>query len=285
MDLKYKNKEGITLQKVVDTLTNSNKLSKKEIASNIGAKKSIDTLIKKLIDNKIITKVTEGRSVFFSLTTQEDLESTKTSSKKNVDDINKATTSMSKDNTIIKLVEVEEKKVMQSEKKSDAVNQADLDFLKVELENISGKEVTAILHKRNEQKPKKKTQEASEIYEAIKDDEDIINQDNPYRFVLNFFTTTLNGELATGYFRRRDNYVVKSIYNKFKTVCDKIESYNTDQQHQPFYRTITINKNDLIVRIYHIDMNRMVRGSHEIFKLNQQDIRFIFGVKGEKNEY
>ncbi len=290
IDLKYKNKEGITLKKVLDTISKEDKLSKKDISTNVKATKSIDTLINKLIDAELIQKITEGRAVFFCIKEQEVKTKKKVSkakpkkvSKKKTDEINKATAVISKNHEITSLVEMEEKK---SEKKpSEEVDQSDLDFLKEELESRTGKEVTAILHPRNEAKPKKKVEEASEIYDKIKDKEDVINQDNPYRFVLNFFVTTLNGELATNYFRRRDNYVVKSIYNKLKTMCEMVEEYDTEQQHLPFYRAITINKDDMTVKMYHIDMNRMVRGSYTIFKIDPLDIPLIFGFKGQKNEY
>ena len=291
LDLKYKNKEGISLQSVLDIVTD--KISKKEISTKLKAKKSIDTLINKLVAAELLSKVTEGRSVFFIPVTKKETPKKKTTkatpkkvSKKKVDEINKATSVISKNHEITSFVDMDTKtKKVKSE--SSEIDQTALDYLKEELESRTGKEVTAILHPRNEAKPKKKTVEASEIYDKIKDDEDIINQDNPYRFVLNFFVTTLNGELATNYFRRRDNYVVKSIYNKFKTMCEKVEDYDNDndQQHLPFYRAITICKEEMTVKMYHIDMNRMIRGSHTIFKIDPIDIPFIFGFKGQKVEY
>jgi len=289
IDLNYKNKEGISLQNVLDIVTD--KISKKELTLKLNAKKSIDTLIKKLIDANLISKVSEGRHVFFIPVITQKTSKKKSNkatpkkvSKKKVDEINKATSVISKNHEITSFVDMEEN-VDTNKDESDEIDQDALDLLKEELENRTGKEVTAILHPRNEVKPKKKTEEASEIYEKIKDNEDIINQDNPYRFVLNFFVTTLNGELATNYFRRRDNYVVKSIYNKFKTMCEKVEDYDTDQQHLPFYRAITICKEEMTVKMYHIDMNRMIRGSHTIFKIDPLDIPFIFGFKGQKVEY
>ena len=108
-------------------------------------------------------------------------------------------------------------------------------------------------------------------------DEILTDIENPYRFVLNFFTDTLNGELSTTYFKRRDNYVVKSIYNKFKTICNKIDEYDTDQQHIPFYRAFSIDEETMTVKMYHIDMQRNIRGYHTLFQINEKDKKFIFG--------
>jgi len=245
MDLKYKNKEGITLQQVLDTIKANDGLSKKDLTTAVKAKKSIDTLINKLINDNLILKVKDGRAVKYT-------------------SVDKAVI-IPPENTLKKL--------------TAEVNQEDLDYLKQEMENIEGKPVTAILHKRNEKKPKKEHVLIDEIYEANKSEEYILDKENPFRFVLNFFTSTLNGELSTPHFKRRDNYVVKSIYNKFKTVCDKMDKYDTEQQHIPFYRAFTIDKDTLTVKMYHIDMNRVIRGYHNLFQLSDDDKKFIFGDK------
>jgi len=251
MDLKYKNKEGITLQKVLDAIKSNDGLSKKELSSKLKAKKSIDTLLNKLIEKSLIQKIKHGRSVLYKI----------------VEIV------LPTDKSVVVPAETSLKKL------TAEINQADLDHLKKEMENIEGKPVTAILHTRNEKKPKKEHIHIDEIYEANKSDEYILDKENPFRFVLNFFTSTLNGELSTPHFKRRDNYVVKSIYNKFKTVCDKIDKYDTDQQHIPFYRAFTIDKATLTVKMYHIDMNRVIRGYHNLFQLSDDDKKFIFGDK------
>jgi len=245
MDLKYKNKEGITLKKVLDTIKANTSLSKKELVTAIKAKKSIDTLLNKLLDTELIIKVKEGRSVKYS---------------ENI-------------TPVIMEVDTTPKKL------TPEINQEDLEFLKQEMESIEGKPITAILHTRNEKKPKKEHTNIDKIYEENKEDEHIIDKENPFRFVLNFFTTTLNGELSTPHFKRRDNYVVKSIYNKFKTMCDKIDKYDTDQQHIPFYRVFTIDKDSMTVKMYHIDMNRVIRGYHNLFRLSDDDKNLIFRDK------
>lgn len=256
-DLTYKNKEGISLQQVVDTL--SEPLTKKDLIAKLNAKKSIDTLIKKLIEANLIEKETSGRSVLFKLVQDNPLEK------------------IEQDHTISKLVKVDEEKHFHAN--SDEVDEEALEAVKRAIEDKSGKEVTAILHPRNENKKKEKKKEVTEIYDEV------VLEENPYRFVLNFFNSTLNGEKATNYFRRRDNYVVKSIYNKFKTLCDKIEDYNVEQQNLPFYRVIAASKVDKAIKIYHIDMNRMIRGAHKIFALTDTDIKLIFGLEGEKNDH
>ncbi|RLC46671.1 MAG: hypothetical protein DRH57_05645 [Candidatus Cloacimonadota bacterium] len=250
MDLKYKNKEGITLQKVFSAIKSNDRLSKKDLTNAVKAKKSIDTLINKLLDANLILKVKDGRSVMYKLVEQ-----------------------ISLDKSVIIPVDKSLKKL------TAEVNQEDLDYLKQEMENIEGKPVTAILHTRNEKKPKKEHIHIDKIYEANKSEEYILDKENPFRFVLNFFTSTLNGELSTPHFKRRDNYVVKSIYNKFKTVCDKMDKYDTEQQHIPFYRAFTIDKDTLTVKMYHIDMNRVIRGYHNLFQLSEDDKKFIFGDK------
>lgn len=250
MDLKYKNKEGITLQLVIDTIKSTNGLSKKDLIYEVKAKKSIATLLNKLLDNKLITKVKDGRAVKYVSTLTE-------ATNKSV------------------IVEIDDS----IKKLATEINQEDLDYLKQEMENIEGKLVTTILHTRNEKKPKKEHVIIDEIYEAHKSEEYVLEVENPFRFVLNFFTSTLNGELSTPQFKRRDNYVVKSIYNKFKTLCEKIDMYDTDQQHIPFYRVFTIDKATLNVKMHHIDMNRITRGHHNLFQLSEYDKQFIFGDK------
>lgn len=196
-----------------------------------------------------------------------------------VNEINKQTESMSKESQITSLVEEKpEEKVSRNNRgpKTKEVNEEELEILKKNLETRLGKEVTAVLHKRNDRVKKERKQTAKEIYEkqqaATNDD---FGQDNPYRFVLNFFTSTLNGEKATPFFRRRDEYVVKSIYNKFKSLCDTVEDYAISPQNLPFYRVMTINVEQRAVKMYHIDMNRIVRGQYTIFRLNQFDDMFI----------
>jgi len=251
MDLKYKNKEGITLQKVLNAIKSQDGLSKKDLSTTIKAKKSIDTLLNKLLAEKLILKVKDGRSVVYKMVEADEAQ----------------------DKSVVIPPDTSVKHI------TSEINQKDLDYLKKEMENVEGKPVTAILHKRNEPKPKKEHTNVEEIYEENKEDEYTLDKENPFRFVLNFFTTTLNGELATPHFKRRDNYVVKSIYNKFKTMCEKADKYDTEQQHIPFYRAFTIDKETMTVKMYHIDMNRVIRGYHNLFKLSDEDKNFIFGDK------
>jgi len=204
----------------------------------------------------------------------------RTKSPVEVDNINKQTAAITKNHQIKTLIEVEEIKTKKVRgPKTEELNQNDLDVLKKEMESKLGKEVTAVLHKRNEKAIKKRKETAQNIYAAqqskleIKSDE--FGTDTPYRFVTNFFVSTLNGEKATPYFRRRDEYVVKSIYNKFKSLCDTVDNYDVSPQNLPFYRVITINMKERAVKMYHIDMNRIVRGVYVIFKLNQFDDIFI----------
>jgi len=287
LDLKYKNKEGISLQKVLNTVKKSDKLSKKEIAEKVKASKSIDTLLNKLIDGGLLVKSKAGNKVLFSMNDDGLVEPkpikkkrvTKAKPKTNktpkeIDEINKQTANVTKDHNIENLVEMEEEPAPHFP--TNEINQNDLDALKEQLEGRLGKDVTAILHKRNETPAKKRKKDVGVIFEEHKQELEELEADNPYRFVLNFFTSILNKEFATPYFRRRDAYVVKSIYNKFKTMCDKVEDYNPDMQHMPFYRVITVDETTMTVKIYHIDVNRVVRGVHTIFKLNPFDKDFMF---------
>ena len=194
-----------------------------------------------------------------------------------INKINQQTEIVSKEHQITSLVEVTEKKQSRGPK-TEEVDDSALSTLKKEMESKLGKEVTAVLHKRNDRVVKARKKTASEIYEdqqKISGDVNDLDMDNPYRFVLNFFTTTINGENATPYFRRRDEYVVKSIYNKFKSLCEIADPYVVDQQNLPFYRVLTINMKDRVVKMYHIDMNRVVRGVYTLFKLNSFDDMFI----------
>lgn len=198
-----------------------------------------------------------------------------------IDKINAQTAVMSKDHQITTLIEMEDEKKTKNdiEKVSNEINEDALELLKKEMESRTGKEVTAILHKRKDRALKERKESAQEIYakqqEQIEKDSEVYNEENPFRFALNFFTSTLNGERATPYFRRRDDYVVKSIYNKFKTLCNSVENYILEPQNLPFYRVITINETDLTIRIYHIDMNRIVRGHHTIFQLTESDAKYL----------
>jgi predicted transcriptional regulator len=305
LDLKYKNKEGITLQKVLTVVKKSgNPLPKKEIATQVKAKKSIDTLLNKLTDSGMLIKIKEGNKILFSLAEdeitkpepsklveEEKIEEPKSKKKTQkrkvtkakpqrerspaeVEQINKETSNVTKDHNIESLVEMEEEQKLHFP--SDEIDDAALEVLKNQLESRTGKEVTAILHRRNETPERKKKKDVGTIFEEHKKELDILEEDNPYRFVLNFFTSILNKEFGTPYFRRRDAYVVKSIYNKFKTMCDKVEDYTPDMQHMPFYRVITVSEEDMTVKIYHIDVNRVVRGVHTIFKINPFDKDFLF---------
>lgn len=198
-----------------------------------------------------------------------------------IKDINRQTEVIMKDHQIKNLVEMEDepKTRKTAAPNTEEVNEDDLEILRKELSGRLGKEVTAVLHKRNDRAVKDRKQSAQEIYEHHKKETSKAAEDydseNPYRFVLNFFTSTLNGEKATPYFRRRDEYVVRSIYNKFKALCETVEEYSVTPQNLPFYRVITINETDKLVRIYHIDMNRIVRGVHTVFRLNRFDDMFL----------
>lgn len=320
MDLKYKNKEGISLQKVLDVISKNDELSKKDLSKKLKAKKSVDTLLNKLIDFNLIKKIKDGRSVVYTsqLDKAEEAEPELIESyskkevikppkmiippkKKSVEKPIKIT----KEPTTVNSEKVEDKKIEMAidDKKEHSleVNQDDLDHLKKVMEAREDKFITTILHTRNERKPKKTHDNVSKMYEQAKEEEkklkkhipkeaikkldyeeiiaDEIAEENPYRFVLNFFTSTLNDEMSTPNFKRRDNYVVKSIYNKFKTLSEKVDDYNTEQQHIPFYRAFTIDKNTMTVKMYHIDMNRVIRGCHTLFKIDDEDKRFIFGGK------
>lgn len=343
IDLSYANKEGISLQNVLDVLNVGEAKGKKEIQDALNTTKSIDTLLGKLEDASLISKDKVGNKIMFSAvaistekveeavveekpkkttkkapakkpaakttkkvkaTEPEPMEEevvapkveepaptpkkvTKAKPKNErtpaeVKEINELTQKVSEKHQIKSLVEIEEEKkgkTTEKEARSVEVNEDDLETLRQELESRTGKEVTAILHKRNDKAIKNRKQTAQELYDEeqkkLSEAGETYDEENPYRFVLNFFTSTLNGERATPYFRRRDEYVVKSIYNKFKTLCDKVEEYDISAQNLPFYRVITINMNEKVVKMYHIDMNRIVRGVHTIFKLNQFDDMFI----------
>lgn len=93
-------------------------------------------------------------------------------------------------------------------------------------------------------------------------------KENPYTFVDDLFVNTFNGEVSTVYFRRKDDASVKSIFNKFKHLFDVVNDYVLDQQNTPFYRVFTIDQTKNIVKIYHVDMDRMIRGIHFLFKIN-----------------
>ena len=198
-----------------------------------------------------------------------------------IKDINRQTEVIMKDHQIKNLVEMEDepKTRKTATPNTPEVSEDDLEYLRKELSSRLGKEVTAVLHKRNDRAVKDRKQSAQEIYENNKKETSKAAEDydseNPYRFVLNFFTSTLNGEKATPYFRRRDEYVVRSIYNKFKALCETVEEYSVTPQNLPFYRVITINETDKLVKIYHIDMNRIVRGVHTVFRLNRFDDMFL----------
>ncbi len=200
-----------------------------------------------------------------------------------VKNINTQTEIISKDHQITALVQIDDDKKNKktAAPKTEEVNEDNLELLRQELSGRLGKEVTAVLHKRNDRALKERKKSAQEIYEAQKSiasepvQDEAYDTENPYRFVMNFFTSTLNGEKATPYFRRRDEYVVKSIYNKFKALCETVDDYAVTPQNLPFYRVITINEQEKLVKIYHIDMNRIVRGVHTLFRLNRFDDMFL----------
>jgi len=203
---------------------------------------------------------------------------TRTKTPIEVNKINKQTEAISEKHQISNLVEIEEKKTS-TKHKTDELNENDLQALKREMETKLGKEVTAVLHKRNERVLKERKKTAQEIFEAeqkkLEEASENYDAENPFRFILNFFTTTINGEKATPYFRRRDEYVVKSIYNKFKTLCGVIEEYDLTIQNLPFYRVLSINVKDRTVKMYHVNLNRMVVGVHNLFKLTENDLKYI----------
>lgn len=233
---------------------------------------------KKSVDKKTVDKKDESVSAPKRNITKAKPSNIRTPAE--VKDINEKTSNVTKDHQITALVEIDDDiPVKSTTPSSSEVNEGDLEILKKEMEGRLGKEVTAVLHKRNDRAIKDRKKTAREIYESqqkqISSDSEEYESDNPYRFVLNFFTSTLNGEKATPYFRRRDEYVVKSIYNKFKALCAPVEDYAVTPQNLPFYRVITINEKDMSVKIYHIDMNRIVRGVHTVFKLNQFDNMFL----------
>lgn len=287
LDLAYTNRAGISLQNVLDVLENKGTdIAKKDIQNVLDTTKSIDILLKKLEELSLISKRKKGNKLLYTISkkkvTKRTLHKAKPKRSKTpaeVKEINKQTANVTKDYQITALVEMDEEKKSSENKRSKEVDQQDLNVLKKEMESKLGKEVTAVLHKRNEKVIKKRKETAQKIYEKqqskIEVDAEAYEKDNPYRFVLNFFVSTLNGEKATPYFRRRDEYVVKSIYNKFNSLCEPVEEYVVSPQHLPFYRVITINMKENVVKMYHIDMNRIVRGVYTIFKLNQFDDMFI----------
>lgn len=292
LDLTYTNRAGISLENVLHVLENEKKpISKKDIQNTLETDKSIDILLNKLELALLIEKQKDGNKLLYTVFSKKEVKEepekkrtlhranpTRTKTPAEVKEINKQTAVVTKDYQIKSLVEIEPEK-KSSKQKTVEVNQNDLDILKKEMESKLGKEVTAVLHKRNERAVRERKETAQKIYEQqqakIELNSEEYEKDNPYRFVLNFFVSTLNGEKATPYFRRRDEYVVKSIYNKFSSLCETVDDYKISPQHLPFYRVITLNMKDKVVKMYHIDMNRIVRGVYTIFKLNQFDDMFI----------
>ena len=296
IDLTYSNKEGISLQNILDVLQDTPK-SKKDIQDALKTKKSIDTLLTKLENNALIQKIKVGNKVSYELITLPIIEdnSIETVDSSNptptvpklikakpkndkvpaaVAKINEQTASMNKEHQIQKLIEiVEEKKHVKTTErapKTVEINETDLQALKNELAGRLGKEVTAILHKRKDKVVKTKKPTVQELYEEqkkLEEQDEIYETENPFRFVLNFFTSQINGEKATPYFRRRDDHAVKSIYNKIKTLCPKVDDYDIDAQNISFYRVLSINVEEKTIKMYHIDMNRIIRGIYTIFKI------------------
>ena len=68
IDLTYSNKEGISLQNILDVLQDTPK-SKKDIQDALKTKKSIDSLLTKLENNTLIQKVKVGNKVSYELIT------------------------------------------------------------------------------------------------------------------------------------------------------------------------------------------------------------------------
>lgn len=312
-DLTYSNKSGISLQNILDILVDGSK-TKKDIQTSLNTSANIDALIKKLEESSLVKKEKVGQKFIFSIQniprkvesvtkiveetvatidTVEEIPQIETQKPKKINrakpvstktpaeikNINQLTENISKDHQITNLVEMDKKEKIKKKNHTTEVDEENLELLRKELSSRLGKDVTALLHKRKDRAIKDRKQSAQEIYEqqqkVLEQDAVEYEMENPYRFILNFFTSTLNGEKATPYFRRRDEYVVKSIYNKFNSLCEKIDDYSISSQNLPFYRAITINETDLLVKIYHIDMNRIVRGVYTLFKLNPNDIGYF----------
>lgn len=395
VDLTYTNKAGISLQNVIDILSDGNNHTKKDIQSGLKTEKSIDVLLKKLETSSMVEKRKTGNKLLYTVsaknktpqktevkTTEKPVQKKepkvvtpvvkKTAPKKNEDvkikqptpskpkktevkrkrktvvrptpkeekvpelkvveqpvtskkpvppksivtptvtqdnkvkyqpakprktkkltkakvkgdsparvkSINEQTANVTKDHQITALVDMEDhQKTKKPQPTTREVSQSDLDILKREMEGRLGKEVTTILHKRNSRAVRDRKMSAQEIFEKqqkeLSQSYGEVSDENPYRFILNFFTSTLNGEKATPYFRRRDEYVIKSLYNKFRALCEPVDDYLVSPHNLPFYRSITINEEEWVVKIYHIDMNRVIRGVYTIFRLNKFDDRYI----------
>ena len=313
VDLTYKNKAGISLQNVIDILSDGKNHTKKDIQGGLKTEKSIDALLKKLETSSMIEKSKEGNKLLYTASAKKEApekavkkeavkkEAPEEAVKKKVikakvkgdspaktKAINEQTANITKDHQITALVDMEDlQRTKKPKPTTREVSQADLDILKQEMQSRLGKEVTTILHKRNSRAVKKRKDSAQEIFEKqqteFAQNFGEMTDENPYRFIMNFFKSTLNGEKATPYFRRRDEYVVKSLYNKFKVLCEPIDEYEISPHNLPFYRAITINEKEWVVKIYHIDMNRVIRGVYTLFKLNQFDNHYIdFDKDSEK---
>lgn len=232
IDYNYTNAEGFSINDILAVLT-SDGVSKKDIITKLSAKKSIDSLLNKLLETDIVVKDKVGSSVLFKLIG----------------------------------------KVKKPKKVKPPVDQHALEYLEKTLASIPEKKSKKIVHKSPDKKP-----EVVEILpeDEIQIEEDVIlTDDNPYRFVLDFFNSKTEEELTTDFFRRRDDYAVKSIYNKLKSMCVKMDDYNVDQQNVPFYRAFSVNFKEKVVKILHIDMNRSVRGIHNVFGLTDEDINLL----------
>lgn len=215
----YINSEGFSSTDILKILTTDG-MTKKEITTKLSAKKSIDTLLTKLIESNSIIKEKNGTSILF-------------------------------------------KKPIKAKKQKPEIA-IDYDALRVlENELISA--------------PEKKSKKIVHKKEKINTEyEDVVLTSNPFGFVLDFFNDcTVSDEISTNYFRRRDDYLVKSLYNKLKSMCAKRDDYNVDQQNVPFYRSFSVNFNDKVVKILHIDMNRTVRGIHTVFELTDDAVELI----------
>ena len=251
-----KTKEGIDTDKVIKIIDKYPGCNKKELITKLNAKKSIDKLLKNLLKDEKIIVSKKGRSNQYFISKQDE------------DFVTKMIEKVEQEYEITQVIKADRK--IESGKIITEIDQEHLDRLAKELESKIGKEITAILHTKKDRKPKspethifKNEPIIEKMYEYKK---------NPFKFILNFFDGELNGEKSTKYFKVRDTFVVKSIYNKFRNRYTLLEQYNFNH-HKPFYRVMTISNG--YVKLYHLDMHRIVKGVFKLFKITDDDLKFL----------
>ena len=196
INLTYANKSGISLQDVLGVISTIG-VGKRYIKDQLDTTKSIDILLRKLEDEKLIDRTKSNNRVLYTLITE---------TKKQT-------------------------------------------------------EIPTLKHSRNDY--------VFDMFEKPIEDDDIVLE-NPFRFVQNFFTSTLKGNVATPFFRRKDDHIVKSLYSKFTSMCIIMDDYSITSPNLPFYKVFSIDKENRTVLIHHIDMNRTIRGEYSLFKFEDQ---------------